>query len=830
MKIRTIMCLLLAALLSFGGAAAAVEAETAFEDRSFVTAEDASADWQADYPAAEQKRATAPFLRMNGQTFTEDGSVEGATFSFGESEITLALNGYSQTDCAVSGTSAYGIYSNMPLFITVYGTNNIEVAPQDGSISMLAGIYSTGDVMLMQYDSTSNLTVSVDGSAYADSRAYGICAAGKLEMRMLNCTIEAKGDANGCGISAQGGMSQTNGSLTIEAMQTGTPTESKTSYGVLAGSLSMDSVESKLTVSGDTAYGYAVAGTSASIVNGTETGTSITAKNYAWHHYAVASNGTVSFLMENNDIEATVTGGTANTLTKYSGGIYSGGTATMRNNRYSISVLGYNAAGVLATGNVTVTDSTLRVRSEGTVSNVACALYSSAGDAAIGEQSALFAELSSYGAAYGIRAAANIRMEDSAANLHCSGLRDDSHAAAMLINTGAEAGEGNIVLDGSELWADVNGANCFAIAARNKWSLNDSTVKTYGTETDAETPYTKENINCGYAALLYSEGTAEASNSEILIKAVSEDENNCGAIVAFEGFSATEATKLEIGLEVEHNAIGIFTDQDGMVSLTDSSADIALKSKLGSAIQSGGTFLAENSSIGIHMVGTANDGILYGIHHENRQASFTADTTAEIGVYTAYTASTVRAVSGANLHGENSTLTLTVEAPKSDNAAVADLSGDVKLTDSEISMRSVASEGNCQALAAKTVTLQTNGTVCTFEATGSGYAVRAEETLDIGNAVIREPVNGRIHSDTYSKFIANADGTAARRAVIGGLMGDVDLDGDVDAADAALILRAVVAIETLTKQQTANADVNGDGTVNAGDAAAVLRQVVGIAA
>lgn len=60
-----------------------------------------------------------------------------------------------------------------------------------------------------------------------------------------------------------------------------------------------------------------------------------------------------------------------------------------------------------------------------------------------------------------------------------------------------------------------------------------------------------------------------------------------------------------------------------------------------------------------------------------------------------------------------------------------------------------------------------------------------------------------------------------------GLLGDVDLDGDVDTADAALLLRGLVSLTTLTKEQTANANYNQDGVVSASDAAGILRRLVG---
>ena len=58
------------------------------------------------------------------------------------------------------------------------------------------------------------------------------------------------------------------------------------------------------------------------------------------------------------------------------------------------------------------------------------------------------------------------------------------------------------------------------------------------------------------------------------------------------------------------------------------------------------------------------------------------------------------------------------------------------------------------------------------------------------------------------------------------LLGDVNTDAAVTAADAAAILRYIVRLGTLTPQQLADADANEDGKVTAADAAAILRYIV----
>ncbi|MBR5948050.1 MAG: dockerin type I repeat-containing protein [Clostridia bacterium] len=60
------------------------------------------------------------------------------------------------------------------------------------------------------------------------------------------------------------------------------------------------------------------------------------------------------------------------------------------------------------------------------------------------------------------------------------------------------------------------------------------------------------------------------------------------------------------------------------------------------------------------------------------------------------------------------------------------------------------------------------------------------------------------------------------------LLGDVDLDGNVDAADALLALRYVMGLVDLTEEQLAQAEVNGDGEITMMDCLLILRKVIGV--
>ncbi|MBO7404159.1 MAG: N-acetylmuramoyl-L-alanine amidase [Clostridia bacterium] len=60
------------------------------------------------------------------------------------------------------------------------------------------------------------------------------------------------------------------------------------------------------------------------------------------------------------------------------------------------------------------------------------------------------------------------------------------------------------------------------------------------------------------------------------------------------------------------------------------------------------------------------------------------------------------------------------------------------------------------------------------------------------------------------------------------VMGDLDDDGKVTAADARLALRAAVDLELLDEEQIARADVDKDGKITAADARMILRMAVGL--
>ena len=135
--------------------------------------------------------------------------------------------------------------------------------------------------------------------------------------------------------------------------------------------------------------------------------------------------------------------------------------------------------------------------------------------------------------------------------------------------------------------------------------------------------------------------------------------------------------------------------------------------------------------------------------------------------------------------------------------------------------------------------------VYTWTKTEEGYAATAtavcqndethilEEEGTVTYRVIIEPTDqteglGQYIAVFTNELFAMQTYVAVIPVLVPTLYGDVNVDGRVSTADAALILRALVGLNELSIQNMLNAEVDGDGTVTAADAAMILRHIVGL--
>ncbi len=83
-------------------------------------------------------------------------------------------------------------------------------------------------------------------------------------------------------------------------------------------------------------------------------------------------------------------------------------------------------------------------------------------------------------------------------------------------------------------------------------------------------------------------------------------------------------------------------------------------------------------------------------------------------------------------------------------------------------------------------------------------------------------------SNTEVSFIAYSAGIYYIYNDNGVHLGDVDLNGEITAGDARLILRYCARLENLTETQILSSDINADGKVNTADSRLLLRYVIGL--
>ncbi len=120
------------------------------------------------------------------------------------------------------------------------------------------------------------------------------------------------------------------------------------------------------------------------------------------------------------------------------------------------------------------------------------------------------------------------------------------------------------------------------------------------------------------------------------------------------------------------------------------------------------------------------------------------------------------------------------------------------------------------------------------EALWSGFSpVEYEQyTIDLSAYANRGPMKVAFrHFNCTDMFMLNVDDIEVHgggETPPTGILGDVDLDGDVDVADAILALRYVMNLIDLSDAQLAQGDVNGDGAVSIDDAILILRIAMGL--
>lgn len=107
---------------------------------------------------------------------------------------------------------------------------------------------------------------------------------------------------------------------------------------------------------------------------------------------------------------------------------------------------------------------------------------------------------------------------------------------------------------------------------------------------------------------------------------------------------------------------------------------------------------------------------------------------------------------------------------------------------------------------------------------------RAETIVDADSPVfagIRVSGNA-LYFDSYTVKNGEAEKIDSFAITKSDLLGDADLNGVIESADAQLILKAALGIKNLTRSAEALCDVNGDGKITAEDARLVLCKALGI--
>jgi hypothetical protein len=164
----------------------------------------------------------------------------------------------------------------------------------------------------------------------------------------------------------------------------------------------------------------------------------------------------------------------------------------------------------------------------------------------------------------------------------------------------------------------------------------------------------------------------------------------------------------------------------------------------------------------------------------------------------------------------------------------ASLASVTTISVSDITETTATSGGNITANGGAAVTARGICWSTSHNPTVSGY----HTTNGTGNGAFTANMTGLTPGTTYyvRAYATNSAGTAygsektfTTLQDATGLIGDADVNGQVNINDVLAIMRHALQIQTLDGQGLQLADVNGDGNVDMNDAVILLRTVLGIA-
>lgn len=114
------------------------------------------------------------------------------------------------------------------------------------------------------------------------------------------------------------------------------------------------------------------------------------------------------------------------------------------------------------------------------------------------------------------------------------------------------------------------------------------------------------------------------------------------------------------------------------------------------------------------------------------------------------------------------------------------------------------------------------------DAASSDGVTSIPQTLIIDRSgMVRAQIVGKVDSEA-ELFEFVAEWLRILTGEAGAALGDIDLSGSVNAADAILALRCAIGLISLTDEQLERGDIDGSGSMGVSDAVAILRIAMGI--